>query len=134
MDSEDPAFFPIPPLAEARVSIVGLGLMGASLALDLRGHCAEIVGTSRSPETLAYALEHNIVDQVVNFDEALEADLAILAAPVRTIIRQLDGIGDAVNRQSDAAITTHDTSHVRRTVLIDLGSTKADLVAAMQKL
>lgn len=131
MDSEDPAFFSIPKLAEARISVVGLGLMGASLALDLRGHCVEILGASRSPETLAYALEHNLIDRIVDFDEALRADLAILAAPVRTIIRQLNGINQVADQP------TRENSPVERksrTVLIDLGSTKADLVAAMQQL
>ncbi|MFZ6031467.1 MAG: prephenate dehydrogenase [Chloroflexota bacterium] len=123
MDSEEPAFFPIPKLAEARVSIVGLGLMGASLALDLRGHCAEIIGTSRSPETLDYARKHAIVDRVVDFEEALHADLAILAAPVRTIMRQLRAICESAGVEP-----------ATRTVLIDLGSTKADLVAVMQHL
>lgn len=125
MDSE-PAFFPIPPLAEARVSIAGLGLMGASLALDLRGHCAEIVGTSRSPETLAYAIEHGIVDRIVDFDEAMQADLAVMAAPVRTIIKQLEQITEHASRS-----TQHPP---RKTVIIDLGSTKTDLAAAMQSL
>jgi prephenate dehydrogenase len=126
--AEDPAFFSIPKLAEARVSIVGLGLMGASLALDLRGHCAEIIGTSRSLDTRNYALEHNIVDRIVEFDEAMQADLAVLAAPVRTIIRQLAQISQA----EQGTRTTHHAS--RHTVVIDLGSTKSDLVAALQAL
>ena len=81
-------------LSTARVAIVGLGLMGASLAMDLRGHCAEIVGVSRSPETLDYAIEHRIVDRVTDFDSALDCDLLVLAAPVRTIIQQLQKICD----------------------------------------
>ena len=79
----------LPPLNECRLAVIGLGLMGASLAIDLRGHCREIVGVSRSPETLAYALEQGVVDQIVSFEQALECDLIILAAPVRTILRQL---------------------------------------------
>jgi prephenate dehydrogenase len=127
--TEEPAFFPISSLAEARVAIVGLGLMGASLALDLRGHCAEIVGVSRSPDTLNYALEHGIVDRIVDFEEALQADLVVLAAPVRTIIRQLEQISRA---EHPPLGEVH--SRPRATVVIDLGSTKTDLVAAMQTL
>ncbi|NUQ38924.1 MAG: arogenate dehydrogenase, partial [Caldilineales bacterium] len=32
------------PLAAAEVAIVGLGLMGASLGYDLRGHCRRVIG------------------------------------------------------------------------------------------
>ena len=81
-------------LSEARVAIVGLGLMGASLAMALRDHCAEIIGVSRSPETLNFALEHHIVNRVTDFDSALDCDLLVLAAPVRTIIKQLQQIGN----------------------------------------
>ena len=111
-------------LSNAQVAIVGLGLMGASLAMDLRGHCAGIVGVSRSPETLDYALEHHIVDRVTDFDSALDCDLLVLAAPVRTIIKQLQQIGN-----SPFAVRS-----IRPTVIIDLGSTKIEIVQAMQAL
>jgi len=87
--NDDGGFF---NLSQARVSIIGLGLMGASLALDLRGHCAEIIGVSRSPETMDYALEHHIVDRTTDFEQALDCDLLVLAAPIRTIIKQLQQI------------------------------------------
>jgi prephenate dehydrogenase len=111
-------------LSEARVAIVGLGLMGASLAMDLRGHCAGIVGVSRSPETLEYAIEHHIVDRVTDFDSALDYDLLVLAAPVRTIIKQLQQIGSL-----PSAVRS-----TRPTVVVDLGSTKTEIVHAMQAL
>jgi prephenate dehydrogenase len=111
-------------LKDARVAIVGLGLMGASLALDLRGRCAELVGVSRSPDTLAFALEQHIVDRCVEFEAALDCDLLILAAPVRTIVRQLEQMVDLPGG-SDGG---------RRTVVLDLGSTKAEIVRAMEKL
>ena len=111
-------------LSTARVAIVGLGLMGASLAMDLRGHCTEIIGVSRSPETLNFALEHRIVDRITDFDSALGCDLLVLAAPVRTIIKQLQQIGN-----SPSAIRAS-----RSTIIVDLGSTKTEIVHAMQAL
>jgi prephenate dehydrogenase len=111
-------------LSTAQVAIVGLGLMGASLAMDLRGHCAEVVGVSRSPGTLNYALEHHIVDRITDFDSALDCDLLVLAAPVRTIIQQLHQIGN-----SPFAVRS-----IRPTVVVDLGSTKTEIVQAMQAL
>ena len=111
-------------LSEARVAIVGLGLMGASLAMALRDHCAEIIGVSRSPETLNFALEHHIVNRVTDFDSALDCDLLVLAAPVRTIIQQLHEIGN-----SPFAVRSS-----WPTVVVDLGSTKTEIVQAMQAL
>lgn len=112
------------PLSNARVSIVGLGLMGASLAMDLRGHCAEIIGVSRSPSTLSYATEHHIVDRIVDFEQSLDCDLLVLAAPIRTIIKQLE--------QMCAFPSSAQPSP--STVVIDMGSTKAEIVRAMDAL
>ena len=111
-------------LSEARVAIVGLGLMGASLAMDLRGYCAEILGASRSPDTLQYALDHHIVDRIVEFSPELECDLLILAAPVRTILRQLCSLQKL----------RPEPGSKRRAVVLDLGSTKKEIVRAMEDL
>ena len=119
--NDDGGFF---NLSKARVSIVGLGLMGASLALDLRGHCAEIIGVSRSPATLNYAIEHHVVDRLADFDQALDCDLLVLAAPIRTIITQL--------QQMSASSPATQIS--QSTVVVDMGSTKTEIVQAMQSL
>lgn len=111
-------------LSEARVSIVGLGLMGASLAMDLRGHCAEIVGVGRGFETLHYALEHQIVDRIADFDDALDCDLLVLAAPIRTIIQQLQRMGQVLPPAQTS----------KSTVVVDMGSTKTEIVQKMQNL
>jgi prephenate dehydrogenase len=133
MNDEEPAFFVgaqtqepsfSEKLGSCSVAIIGLGLMGASLALDLRGQCREIVGVSRSQTTLDYAITHRIVDRIVDFEAALTADLVILAAPVRTILQQLHQI-----REAQSAI-----GNLQSTTLLDLGSTKTEIAAAMQNL
>lgn len=69
-----------------RVALIGLGLIGSSISHSARraGSAAIIVGSARTPATLAKALELGIVDQA--FSEASEAvkdaDLVILCAPV----------------------------------------------------
>jgi prephenate dehydrogenase len=109
------------PLAQCRVTIVGLGLMGGSLALALRGRCAQIVGVDSNPDAIAFALEQRVIDRAADFDSALGCDLIILAAPVRAILAQLAHL-----------LTVH---HPSSTVtLLDLGSTKSQISAAMEKL
>lgn len=113
-------------LADARVAIVGLGLMGGSLALALASHCREIIGVETDSAARAFAQSHSIVHRTTDFDSALAAsDLLILATPVRTILAQLASI---TNNQLPIP-----SSQLPITIL-DLGSTKSEIVAAMKNL
>lgn len=105
-------------LVDARVTIVGLGLMGGSLAGALRGHCRQVVGVARRPETIQTALERGLIDRGVTHlpDGVGEAEVVILATPVRVILRQLAEIGPLL---------------AAGCLLMDLGSTKAQIVAHM---
>lgn len=104
------------------LAIVGLGLMGGSLALAMRAHADCITGVDHDERARAFALERRMVDcatddlrQGVN-----QADVVILAAPVRVIVEMLRmRIG----------------SYLRsNTLVIDIGSTKQDIVDAMASL
>jgi prephenate dehydrogenase len=108
-------------LRDATIGIYGLGLMGGSLALALRGHCARLIGLDSNPATLELALSENIVDEVrVDAAEPLpQLDVLILATPVLAI---LDLIRQLPARMPHPCI------------LLDLGSTKAEIVAAMESL
>ncbi|MBM4424491.1 MAG: prephenate dehydrogenase [Chloroflexi bacterium] len=112
-------------LADARVAIVGLGLMGGSLALALKGRCREIIGVDSDTAPLTLALERGIIHRPADFDSALDsADLLILATPAQTILAQLTAIS-----HSDSAF------RIPHSVFpIDLGSTKRAIVAAMENL
>jgi prephenate dehydrogenase len=107
--------------------------MGGSLALALRGQCAEMIGVDPNPDTITFALEHHVIDQAAEFDSALNCHLLILATPVRTILAQLahlstpfpaqrPGVPRAVHRPPSTV------------ALLDLGSTKSQITAAMEKL
>lgn len=110
-------------LAEARVAIVGLGLMGGSLALALAGRCAEIIGVDADPTPLATALQRGIIHRSAEFEAALiEADLIILSTPVRTLLKQLNLL-----QQSKI-------SNQKSKIILDLGSTKSAIVTAMARL
>ena len=108
-------------LAESRVAIVGLGLMGGSLAGALRGKCRAVVGVARRNETLTEARAHRLIDEGTTelADGVKNADIAILATPVRTIIELARSIGPLLPAGA---------------LLLDLGSTKTDIVSAMAEL
>jgi len=75
------------PLEESNVAVVGLGLMGASLAWKLRGDgvAGKVWGVVHRQETGRKAMERGLVDAIVPWEEALSADAMVLAAPVRVI-------------------------------------------------
>lgn len=108
-------------LEESQVAIVGLGLMGGSLAWALRGRCRAVVGVARRAETVETALARKMVDQcTIDLEDGLsEADVVVLAAPVRVILALLDEIGPLLRDGS---------------LVLDLGSTKAQIVASMARL
>jgi prephenate dehydrogenase len=122
---DEPGFTPR-SLAECRIAIVGLGLMGGSLALALRDHCREIIGVEADSNARAFARSHSFVNRLTDFDLALGAsDFLILATPVCTILAQLASIHNSQftihNRQSSV-------------IILDLGSTKSAIGSAMEKL
>lgn len=102
-----------------RLAVVGLGLMGGSLALALRPYADRIVGVDPHRDTRSYALAQGIVDEATDDlrEGVHEADCVFLCAPVRTII-------DVVHGRIGTYLRAN-------TLLIDIGSTKEDICAAM---
>jgi len=110
------------PIQDKRVAIVGLGLMGGSLAAALKtSHaCQEVIGVARRSETIALALERGLVDRGTTDPSAVdEADVVVLAIPVRAIIEILPQVGQLVKPGC---------------LVMDLGSTKASIVKTMAAL
>ncbi len=71
-----------------RIGVVGLGLLGGSLALAARkrGLVSSAVGATRSPEARRQALQSGAVDAVVDLECVAEgADLVLLATPVHAM-------------------------------------------------
>jgi len=109
------------PISESTVTIIGLGLMGGSLAGALRGKCRGVVGVARREETVNQAVSHGLIDAGTTDLAAgvRTVDIVVLATPVRTIVKLVRTVGPVL---PDGAI------------LIELGSTKAEVVAAMSDL
>lgn len=110
-------------LADCHVAVVGLGLMGASLCLDLvQGKlCREVRGVARRTETVLDAFFGGAVDLATNdlVTGVMGADIVILATPVRTIVEMVRELGP----------------HLwPGTLVMDMGSTKGEICAALAHL
>ena len=106
---------------QSRIAIVGLGLMGGSLALALQGRCKQVLGIDRDKATIALALERGAVD-IAHTDPGVilpQADIIILALPVRVILETIQHLPQY---------------HPGPAVVMDLGSTKVEILAAMSEL
>ena len=108
-------------LSQKQVCIVGLGLMGGSLALALRGQVGRLTAVDTHAATRQQALQQNLVEAVTaDFATgARQADLIIFATPVRTILHLLSQLPEI---RPDGCL------------VMDMGSTKAGICAAMGKL
>lgn len=68
-----------------KTTIIGLGLIGGSLAKDLRKNrfATEITGVENNPDHAQQALDLGLVDKIESLEESLkESDLVIIAIPV----------------------------------------------------
>lgn len=108
-------------LMDKRVTIVGLGLMGGSLAFALRDKCRCIFGVDPDRGALNYALINHIVDDTFTSLEGIlaETDILILATPVCTVLSLMNKLS---------------TQNSGQIMVMDLGSTKSDIVHAMNEL
>jgi prephenate dehydrogenase len=99
------------------IAIIGLGLMGGSLALSLKklDFIDEVVGYDHNEQHIKDAIALGLVDKIITFDELKQYDVIFLAIPVNGIIASLQKLTDV---KEDVTI-------------IDLGSTKAKIVASV---
>lgn len=102
-----------------RVCIIGVGLIGGSLARALKraDFCAEIVGAGRNEATLRSALELGVIDRAESdfARAAAAADLIVLAVPIGAMAAVFQQIAPALSAAA---------------VLTDVGSAKAAVIAA----
>ncbi len=104
-----------------KVAIIGTGLIGGSLALDIKKYklARVVVGVSRHKKSLSLALRKKAIDAgSVSLDIVKGSDLVILAAPVGTIIKLIPAIRSIVGESC---------------LVTDVGSTKVKIVGALEK-
>ena len=105
-----------------KLVVIGVGLIGGSLALALRARDAvgHVVGIGRGRQNLDAALALGIVDHATDdYRDALDgASVVLIATPVAQIAAVLERLAPQVGS---------------RTIVTDGGSTKQDVIAAARR-
>ena len=80
------------------IYIIGVGLIGGSLAIDIKKKYPEVVihGISRKEATLNEALALNLIDKKATLDDIVNADLVIISIPVDATVKLLPTILDKI--------------------------------------
>lgn len=100
------------------IAIVGIGLIGGSVALALREKSPDyrFIGVDSSEQNAKKALQLGLVDEIATLEDAVAASkVIILTTPVDAILKLLPAVLDMVDDQ----------------VVIDMGSTKANILDAV---
>ncbi|WP_396103107.1 prephenate/arogenate dehydrogenase [Cyanobium sp. Morenito 9A2] len=105
---------------ERPVGIVGLGLIGGSLALDLRAHGARVHALVHRQTTAQRAIERGLADRIATDSQVLvDCDLVVLALPLDRLLNPAPALLEALPAGA---------------VLTDVGSVKAPVLDRWQPL
>ncbi|WP_272022054.1 prephenate dehydrogenase [Olleya namhaensis] len=101
------------------IYIIGVGLIGGSLALDIKNKRPEVTvyGIDKSEDHINQALELGVIDHKATFEDLDKADLVVLAIPVDASVSVLP---DVLDKISDF------------TLVADVGSTKSDICKVVE--
>ena len=102
------------------VGIIGLGLIGGSMAIDLkrRGFAQKVLGVERDSIAAEAAKTIGLVDEVVNYDACIQgADILVVAVPVSAAVKMVPDILDRMSPEQ---------------IVIDVCSTKSQVCHATQ--
>ena len=104
------------------VTVIGVGLIGASLGLALKkaGVVNKVLGVGRSSANLDQALKMGAIDAVVDLVEAAkQSDVIVLCIPVA----QMRAVFEVIEPHLES-----------RTMITDAGSTKGDVILAAKEI
>lgn len=100
-----------------KITIIGVGLIGGSIALKLRekGYANEVLGVDNNVQHLQKAKELGIIDEAIDLENGIkQADTIIVAIPVDSARKIIGKVLDLVSENQ---------------VVLDVGSTKAGISA-----
>ena len=106
------------------LGIIGLGLIGGSMAIDLKrkGFASQLLGVDNDPVNAAAAEKIGLVDRVVSLEECVDqSDVVVLAVPVGAAVKMLPDVLDRF----------HAASGVQK-IVIDVCSTKEHLARSVK--
>lgn len=102
------------------ISIIGIGLIGGSLAISLKenGFATRVIGVDINPDNIDKAYRRRLIDADMPLNEAIaQSDLIIVATPVDSMTKVIPLVLDQINNKQ---------------VVIDVGSTKVPILEAIQ--
>jgi prephenate dehydrogenase len=98
-----------------QVTIIGIGLIGGSLALALKDKAiaTHVIGVDLNPGHAQKALDLGLVDEILDLETAVsKSSLIVISIPVNAAEKMITGLLDLVDKQ----------------VIMDTGSTKESLI------
>ena len=102
------------------VGVIGLGLIGGSMAIDLkrRGFASMVLGVESEPVNAEAALRIGLCDELVSFEDCVRrSDIVVIAVPVGTAVKMLPQVLDIFSEEGNAG-----------KIVIDTCSTKSQIV------
>lgn len=99
------------------ITVIGLGLIGGSLAIDLKKIGHHLIGVDNSPSHVQQALDLDLVNEVQDISNAVKsADIVFVCVPVDAIEKVLTEVLDKIGNHC---------------AVIDVGSTKQEICAGI---
>ena len=96
-----------------KLAVIGLGLIGGSMALDLKKRLNyKVLGIDNNPEHIQKALELGIIDKAATFEDLTDVDVVIVAVPVDKIAEVSSQVLDVISNN---------------TLVFDVGSVKKNI-------
>ena len=102
------------------VGIIGLGLIGGSMAIDLkrRGFASKVLGVEADPVAAEAARTIGLADEVVGYEDCIRrSDIIVVAVPVGTAVKMIPEILDKIQEEK---------------IVIDVCSTKEQICKAVK--
>ena len=102
------------------VFVVGVGLIGGSMVLDIKSHYPEaiIYGLDTNEAHIKEALKLSVIEKIATLDSIEIADVVIVSIPVDVQLEVIPKILDSINDNC---------------LLIDVGSTKEQICKVLEK-
>lgn len=100
------------------IGIIGLGIIGGSIALSLKEKGYKIIGMNRSPEPLEKALRLNIIDESAPLDSPPETDVTFVCTTVAVTPYFIRRVLESTSK----------------TIVTDVASTKTFIIKSLEDL